>query len=753
MTTLQLSDSRIGAQQSAQLDRWTRVLCVLFFCSGFPALIYQLTWQRALFRTFGVNIESATIVVTAFMLGLGLGSVAGGWLSKRRAIPLLPLLATIELMTGCFGLISLQVFDRVGDAMIGQPLFAVAAVNLALVIVPTLLMGATLPVLVGHLVRRSGNVGSAVGLLYYVNTLGAGAACIACTLLLFPFVGMQRAVYIAAAVNAAVAAGALIAYWRERLDLTGSVAASPTTQVPAQPVLGLAAVLLLAALSGFVALSYEIFFFRTVSYAAGSSATSFALTLAALLIGLASGARQAGQNCAGLPRRQAMQRAVNALLWASALGLLFLPLLDHLAWIGSGVAGVAFLLVYLIARFWGSLLPNLAEFGIAADNRAGMRTALLYLANILGSAAGSIFTGFVLMDRFGLVTIGTGLIVASVACAALLAVMLPLPKSEKLQRAGIAAALAVLALVAIPRWSATVLEALQWKGVAEAQPLVHVVENRSGIITVAADGTVFGNGMYDGHFNTRLMHDNNGIERPYALSLFHPAPHDVLMIGLSSGSWAQVIASNPDVASLTVIEINPGYVSLIAKEPEVASILTNPKVTIVTDDGRRWLRAHPDRHFDAIVSNTTWHFRANTTNLLSVEFHDLVKSHLNPDGIFFYNTTDSLRAQRTGCLDFADGARFLNHMVVSQSPIQWDFVRWHRTLEAYRIDGMPVFDLSRSEDRTVLDEMVSRQTDVATGTELTPIEPCFSILAHTAGKQPITDDNMGTEWRYPLGLE
>src|SRR3954470_952654 len=108
MTTLDLPADR-GATSVSQLATWTRILCVLFFCSGFPALIYQLTWQRALFRIFGVNIESVTIVVTAFMLGLGLGSLAGGWLSKRRAIPLLPLLAAIELTTGAFGLVSLSI--------------------------------------------------------------------------------------------------------------------------------------------------------------------------------------------------------------------------------------------------------------------------------------------------------------------------------------------------------------------------------------------------------------------------------------------------------------------------------------------------------------------------------------------------------------------------------------------------------------------------------------------------------------------
>src|SRR5271154_3639823 len=151
MTTLELTVNPAETQRTERLPPGTRGLFMLFFFFCFSALFYQLTWQRALFRIFGVNIESVTIVVTAFMLGLGLGSLVGGWLSKRRAIPLLPLLAAIELMTGAFGVFSLEIFDRVGEFTIGLPLTAMAAVSLALVIVPTLLMGATLPVLVAHL--------------------------------------------------------------------------------------------------------------------------------------------------------------------------------------------------------------------------------------------------------------------------------------------------------------------------------------------------------------------------------------------------------------------------------------------------------------------------------------------------------------------------------------------------------------------------------------------------------------------------
>ncbi len=199
MASLDLTSASPAAERTEWLAQRTRILCVLFFFSGFPALIYQLTWQRALFLIFGVNIESVTIVVTAFMLGLGVGSLAGGWLSKRQDIQLLPLLATIELLTGAFGLVSLSIFDKVGDLTMGLSLPTTAVAALALATIPTLLMGATLPLLVGHLARRSGRLGSAVGLLYYVNTLGAGAACLACALLLFPFLGMSGSIYVAVA--------------------------------------------------------------------------------------------------------------------------------------------------------------------------------------------------------------------------------------------------------------------------------------------------------------------------------------------------------------------------------------------------------------------------------------------------------------------------------------------------------------------------------------------------------------------------
>ena len=104
-------------------------------------------------------------------------------------------------------------------------------------------------------------------------------------------------------------------------------------------------------------------------------------------------------------------------------------------------------------------------------------------------------------------------------------------------------------------------------------------------------------------------------------------------------------------------------------------------------------------------------------------------------------------------LGFADGARFLNHMVVSDVPIRWDFARWRATLEAYRIDRRPVFDTSRSADRAELDQLQAWETSLTARNDPRPIEPCSDILARTSGEQPVTDDNMGSEWLHFLGFE
>src|SRR5207249_4151190 len=146
----------------------------------------------------------------------------------------------------------------------------------------------------------------------------------------------------------------------------------------------------------------------------------------------------------------------------------------------------------------------------------------------------------------------------------------------------------------------------------------------------------------------------------------------MLMIGLASGSWGQVLANHPQLEKLTIVEINPGYLQVIERYPAVAGLLRNPKVEVVIDDGRRWLVRNPEKTFDVIVMNTTFAWRAHTSNLLSVEFLRLIRRHLNQGGVHFYNTTYSGEAQLTGATVFAHALRVLSFIAVSDSPIVVD---------------------------------------------------------------------------------
>jgi len=104
--------------------------------------------------------------------------------------------------------------------------------------------------------------------------------------------------------------------------------------------------------------------------------------------------------------------------------------------------------------------------------------------------------------------------------------------------------------------------------------------------------------------------------------------------------------------------------------------------------------------------------------------------------------------QRTACLTFPYGARFTNHVVVSDTPIDWNFARWRRTLESYTIDGEKQFDPENVSDRALLDSLTSLEQS-----SQHLIEGCPEVLARTEGRTRITDDNMGTEWRHYLGLD
>ncbi|HKO17860.1 MAG TPA: fused MFS/spermidine synthase, partial [Acidobacteriaceae bacterium] len=238
---------------------------VLFFFSGFPALLYQIVWQRALFTIYGVNIESVTMIVTVFMLGLGLGSLAGGRLSRTPRVSPLLAFGAIETAIGVFGACSLTIFEHVGRLTAGRSTATTGLMAFALLLVPTMLMGSTLPLLVEHLVRQTQNVGKSVGALYSVNTFGSAAASFAAAYLLMRSLGESNTVRFACALNLIVGTAAIARSLYRADD-------HPVTRVYGEQAATTARFrmcVVLAGVVGFVALAYEIMWYRLYSFATG----------------------------------------------------------------------------------------------------------------------------------------------------------------------------------------------------------------------------------------------------------------------------------------------------------------------------------------------------------------------------------------------------------------------------------------------------------------------------------------------------
>jgi spermidine synthase len=703
------------------------ILHGVFILSGISALIYQLVWQRALLTIYGSNVESVAMVVAAFLAGLGIGSIAGGWISQSRSAPLVLLFGLAELGVGAYGLISLKLFDAVGTLTSVQAHgLTTGALVFLLVFLPTLLMGATLPLLVAHQVRDTAHVGQSVSRLYFVNTLGAAlGAFIAAHWLLGSF-GMSGTTRIAACLNAAAALIVLITLRKQTAE-SADHATAPIANLPCE--IPFRTALLWSAISGFLALSWEIIWSRVFNFASASRAPVFGYMLGSYLLGLAIGSllsprllTQPGDLRSKLARW---------ILYSSIAAYLVAPFTGIAARLLFWECGYVF--VIIAGALIGLTFPLLCHAAIPPGKDTGSQLSRLYLANIIGSGAGSLLTGFVFMEWLGLQILSVILLGVSLLWMRNIA-------PARLARFFNATIFATAVLSTSLFHS--LYERLQYKH--EYKPGMHfaqTIESRHGVITVDTSNAVYGNGAYDGMIGTKLE-PQSWLVRPYFLSAVRDRIENVLVIGVASGSWTQILVNHPQVKSVTAIELSHGYLDLIRARPEVASLLTNPKLNLVIDDGRRWLRQHPDVRFDAIVMNTTHHWREFASALLSREFLTEVKAHLTPAGIAFWNCTESPRAARTGMAVFPHTLMVMNHCLASNSPMEPNRDNWQKTLAAYRIDGQPVIAPDQIEG--VLDFLNGEALPVPGDMWHWCRRPAMQAAWGDAAI--ITDDNLGHEY-------
>ena len=725
-------------------------LTFLFLVSGMAALVYEIVWQKTLFAAYGVNIESITIIVSLFMFGLGVGSLIGGRLSAKRPALLPQMFVVCECGIGLFGLVSLPLIHAVAANTLHFGLPGITLTIFALLSLPTMLMGATLPILVTHLHRHYRNIGKSVGRLYFFNTIGSALACVLTVDVLFVFLGKQGAVTVAAGLNFAVAI--LVAAYVRRLKRASGPVQAPASaaeaggrepQAAPAPAYAIPFPLVLAvsALAGFLSLSQEILWVRAVAYNAQGAPQVFGHILGFFLFGIAFGARRGEAFCAR-PTRHPLAYIAGLFLFGAVVYHFSVPFFAQ-ATVISKTLGLllSYAMVTLVAYIFGNVLPIISHYGIRPGSEVGQSLSWIYMANIVGATAGPLITGFLLLEWFGLEANMLSISLLSVALAGILHLAVPGGWGPKLRFGGLAllCAAAVAALHA-PAY-AHLFEKLRYGPRYSSKPKHnHLVQNRSGIIAVepnAGGDIIFGGGGYDGRFNLDPVLNSNGIRRTYMIAGLHPDPAEVLEIGLSSGSWTWVLAAYEKVRRLTVVEINPGYPEVIkAYDRQHQGILTDPKVEYHFDDGRRWLNRNPDRTFDFIIMNTTFHWRANITNLVSEDFLRMARRHLKPGGVIYYNTTHSDDIVYTAARVFGHVTKFSTFVAASDAPFAVTPQERRANFMLFRDGGVPVFSPEKPRAAEVLDSLVRAE-----------LPEMAEDLLKRKDLRLITDDNMLTEFK------
>ena len=633
-----------------------RTLLTLFLLSGACGLIYQVVWSRIFTNLFGSTVYAVGTVLAAFMSGLALGSyLLGRWADKRYSP--VSMYALVEVGIGVSALISMFVLDNLGPlhgwlyAVLGSssPLLTALRFVSALfaVLLPTVLMGATLPILSKALIFQHKTAGGKLGGLYAVNTFGAVCGSVAAGFFLIRWIGIHPTVYVAAGLNAVIGLTAWLIRpasgsfkYNESASSLPAAETSPSEQSP-PPYL-----LFFFALSGFVSFGYEILWSRSLVVIFGNSTYAFSTMLIAMLFGISLG---------GFLVRlfiDKVQKPVRLFGWVQlgigiAAGAAMPLLLSFLysrpvqlffedargRWLATVVArfGAAFTVMLVPAVLIGATFPIIGKIYLRNLRTTGREIGRIYAINTVGNITGSIIPAFVLIPLLG--------INKSIALLALLncsmGIFIALSTGKKLRVLRIIPVVGYAALTVL-----LVLVPLRYQFPADTQsPGDRILYYEEGIMATTKVYLKPASGQKHMSVDGIYIGGSGGTEKKEFLLAHLPKLlldrfSTELSVGLGSGILIGESVLHENIITAECIEISPTVIrGATYFERENHTVLANQKVNIIEADVISHLQASDER-FDIVSTDAKSRPRSRGNGLFfSREYYELLKEHLSPGGL------------------------------------------------------------------------------------------------------------------------
>ncbi len=639
----------------------------LFFASGAAGLIYEIVWTRQLIYVFGSGLYAVTAVLSAFMAGLALGSFLLGRASDRLRRPF-RFYALLETLLACAGLLlplALRItpaVDRWAYGMWGQNFAPLTAcrfvVTFLLLLVPTTLMGATLPVLSRALVERARTMalGVPVGALYAINTAGAVLGAFLAGFELLGRYGVERTITIAAAFNVIAALGAfalsaILESDGRREEGSGTRLEYDEVERPGFPAASrsLTSLVLAAAFAtGAVSMGAQVIWSRGLVFSfeyLKNTTYAFSAMLVVFLAGLAIGSALAGLllGRASPPARLyglvlvligiSLLSSVAVLHWGAGEALLsspFHPATQEFRWsvaVGNVLAQSAFVLA-VPTLLMGVAFP-LATQAIVSRREVGGGVGRLYAVNTVGCVVGPLLACFLIIPRIGLT--GGLLLLAAVEMALGLLIF----RRTSDSRTSVAG-LAVVCVLAL----GVLLAAAPWRsGLQQVNPgervvyydegpmaTVSVVRNNFGYNTISIDGV--------GVAGTDPLLQTDQKSLAHLPMLLVANPRRVLTVGFGSGGASYSYLLHKNLERVDCAEICP---EVLKAAPYLTAAnhgffaKRDPRYRVIFDDVRSYLR-HTRETYDVIATDCTDLRYKSNANLYDVEFFQFSRARLRPGG-------------------------------------------------------------------------------------------------------------------------